>query len=484
MQFEREQTLGTTIDARGVCDVVWTRIVEADRTAPTDAPGSDGAAVAALRALFVETGILLAKGADRWPPSVRRRWREQAGCDPAGAIAAMASAGLCWRTSLLHDAGVWRGPASVWSAGALHLFLCELDPAAARADEPTADRAWVWSAPTDLLVRFSRGELSPLPWLLCIARTVERGGKLEAPALAARVREQAGKELDWELVEGVRALAVRTPTLPPATHTNAYLLGSAQALLVEPAPEDEDEIDALVRWVDEAIRRGVRPIAIVATHHHRDHVGAARALCARLSLPLWAHRETARRLASQLRVDRWLQDGDRIELAGAAPTRVQVLHTPGHAPGHLCLLEERTGALVAGDMVAGVGTILVDPDDGDMSAYLASLERLAALRPAVLLPAHGGPLRPAVEVLERYVTHRRWRERRVLDAVRERARPVLPHELLARVYDDVPSSAWPLAVRSVESHLLDLQRRGLLERRAEGWMALEHSEPRPADRTG
>ena len=98
-----------------------------------------------------------------------------------------------------------------------------------------------------------------------------------------------------EVVGAVRMLPLRTPTLAPATHTNSFLVGAGRAILVEPATPYPDELERAVGWVAEERRRGIEPVAIVATHHHPDHIGGARALASRLALPLWAHRLTAAR---------------------------------------------------------------------------------------------------------------------------------------------------------------------------------------------
>jgi glyoxylase-like metal-dependent hydrolase (beta-lactamase superfamily II) len=108
--------------------------------------------------------------------------------------------------------------------------------------------------------------------------------------------------------------------------------------------------------------------------------------------------------------------------------------------------------------VAGLGTIVIDPPQGDMDAYLASLERLIELAPATLFPAHGPAIRDAAGKLREYVDHRLWREEKVLAAWNDGLRD--PREMLPRVYDDTPEKAWPLAARQIVAHLERLRRRG------------------------
>jgi glyoxylase-like metal-dependent hydrolase (beta-lactamase superfamily II) len=125
--------------------------------------------------------------------------------------------------------------------------------------------------------------------------------------------------------------------------------------------------------------------------------------------------------------------------------------------------------MIAGDMVAGKGTILVEPQDGDMEAYLASLQQMAGYEPSVLIPAHGGPIDDAVSRLEHYHAHRLRREAKVLGALSNLGRAATASELVPQAYDDAPKSVWPLAALSVEAHLIKLVRDGVVRRDGGGW---------------
>lgn len=267
----------------------------------------------------------------------------------------------------------------------------------------------------------------------------------------------------------IQMLPVRTPTLPPATHTNTFLVGTKEAVIVEPATPYREEQDLMVEWVQAARLKGVEPVAILATHHHPDHVGGAMALRERLQLPLWAHAMTAQRLDGIVDIDMLIQDGERIVLDGPTPTALSALHTPGHAPGHLCFIDEATGMMIAGDMVASVGTIIVEPTDGDMLLYLESLRKMSVLEPTALLPAHGDVIPQPQAILSFYIEHRLMRERKVLEALESRGKPSRPRHLVEKAYDDTPKHLWPLALRSIESHLIKLERESRVLKEGDRW---------------
>ncbi|HEX5757742.1 MAG TPA: MBL fold metallo-hydrolase, partial [Thermoanaerobaculia bacterium] len=226
---------------------------------------------------------------------------------------------------------------------------------------------------------------------------------------------------------------------------------------------DAVELDRLHRALAAALEGpGRRLGGIWLTHHHADHVGGVEATRAAFGVPVLAHPATAERLAARgLRVDGTLEDGERVVLAGEPPLALRVVHTPGHARGHLCFFDEEGRTLVAGDLVAGVGTIVVDPPEGDMDDYLASLEKALALAPATLLPAHGPAIHGGAAKLREYLEHRLWREERVLAAWRDGLRT--PVAMLPTVYDDAPPEALPLAARQIEAHLTRLRRAGRLD---------------------
>lgn len=262
---------------------------------------------------------------------------------------------------------------------------------------------------------------------------------------------------------GIAVVPVRTPTLPPATHTNTYVVGEGRLSVFDPASPWDDQQALLADRIEHRMEAGEQVERIVLTHHHHDHVGGAVALRDWLAergvtVPIVAHPETTRLLHGILPVDTPWNDGQTVDCGGVA---LVGHHTPGHAPGHLVFRDRASGAMIAGDMVAGIGTIAIGPDDGHLGQYLASLEAMKALNPSVLLPAHGDPLRQPQALLDFYIAHRHSRTdqiRQVLVGLGE----ATPLELAAEVYAGVIEPRFfPLAAAQVLSHLRWMGEHGL-----------------------
>lgn len=260
---------------------------------------------------------------------------------------------------------------------------------------------------------------------------------------------------------------VRTPTRPPATHTCCYLIHtSKEIVVVDPGSPYEDEQEALAACLDEMIAEGRRVKEIIITHLHPDHIGGVTALIAHLGgrETVAAHAHTAEALSemhSDVHVDRTIADGDAITLEGEPQIRLTALHTPGHARGHLCFHDADRGVLLTGDNVLGVGSVLIDPPEGNMRDYLDSLNRMRSLpNLSVLLGGHGPAVATPYQKIDEYISHRLKREQNILAAVREGATD--PKQIVAKVYTDVSPKAYAMAERAVLAHLEKLREDGAI----------------------
>ncbi len=441
-----------------------------DDQLPHDGGAHARARVAGLRELFEETGILLAHGSERVDDDTLGELRDALLEGESDAVARFEGAGLRFRTAELVPIGRWITPAFAPVRYDTRFFAMRLT----RPIEPSLDLRELdeaeWVEAPEALARFSRAELLMTPPITALIRDLSADGRLDAEALRAVHGARAESSQRWEVVPHVQMLPFRTPTLPPATHTNSFLIGSGEVLLVEPATPDADERERMLAWVEEARRDGLRPVGIFLTHHHLDHVGAAAHLQELLELPLLGHAMTAQRLEGRVHLDRLIEPDERIVLAGPTEVVLRAIHTPGHAPGHLCLLEEASRVLIAGDMVASEGSILVEPSDGDMTLYLDSLRAMKALGASMLLPAHGMPIRDVDGLLDHFIAHRLDRERKVRGALG--AGPAQIMELVPIVYADTPPFLWPLAAQALEAHLIKLERDGMAARDGSGWSSI------------
>jgi glyoxylase-like metal-dependent hydrolase (beta-lactamase superfamily II) len=246
------------------------------------------------------------------------------------------------------------------------------------------------------------------------------------------------------------------------------LVGERELAIIDPGPDLPEHIEAIERAIDG------RPVAaIICTHTHRDHSPAATPLAEKIGAPIIGCAplvlETAGPRADaafdgDYRPDRVLDDGEAIVIDGRD---LAAIATPGHTSNHLCFAYQ--GALLTGDHVMGWSTTVVFPPDGDMAAYMASLDKLRQRDDRIYFPAHG----PAVTKPQQYVRglmgHRMQRERQILKLVGER--PLAISEIVASAYPGLDPRLVTAAGGSVFAHLLDLERRGLVQSDGNRWTA-------------
>lgn len=226
--------------------------------------------------------------------------------------------------------------------------------------------------------------------------------------------------------------------------TNTWVVGSDPTVVIDPGPEDDEHIEAVARTAGSIA-------AILLTHHHPDHAPAAAKLSLTSGAPVLAFEPEP----GETR----LPDGATVASDGGT---LRAVHAPGHTADHLVFLLEGTRALFTGDSVLGRGTSVIDPDEGNLADYLASLERMLSLDPSVIYPGHGPVVADARAKLLEYKEHRLQREREVLAQLRDGARSA--REMVPAIYAGYPPELHPLAARSVLAHLLKLEAEGRVTR--------------------
>ena len=212
------------------------------------------------------------------------------------------------------------------------------------------------------------------------------------------------------------------------------------------------------------------PLAqVLVTHGHSDHASGAAVLAQRMPHARFLKMAWPEWDAKYPVVWHPLADNDILE---AGDTSLRALHTPGHSPDHMCFWHEGTRSLFGGDLLQSGGTVWIPGNQyGDMSAYIASLERILALEPVRVFPAHGPVIDDPMRLLRNYIDHRREREEQVIDALRQG--DSTPHAMTMRIYKGLKEVLVPLARDSVAAHLRKLERDGRARREGDAWHIID-----------
>jgi endoribonuclease LACTB2 len=418
----------------------------------------------AARELFEELGVLLVQGGDSLTKGQRESLRDD-----------LESGRMTWSQLLNHYAlgldgndftfvGRWVTPPFSARRFDTWFFLVNCPQKQEPRVIPGELSEGEWIPANDAYERWSRSSELVAPPTLHALQTLAKG---ITPDLVGRflstpqAHGQTVRRIEFR--PSYVCFPVRTPTRPPATHTNCYLVYTSKEVVVfDPGSPYEEEQAALAEFVDELIDEGGNVSAIVLTHLHPDHVGGVQALKDHLggNVRVAAHSQTAEALES-LRVDTIITDDEILDFNGEPRIRLRALHTPGHARGHLCFHDEERGILLTGDNIVGLGSVLIDPPEGNMRQYLSSLDRLRSLSGLkVLFGGHGPPLTSPYQKIDEYIAHRLDREKRILEAVNAGA--ATPKEIVTRVYTDVSPKAHSMAERAVLAHLEKLRAEGLI----------------------
>jgi glyoxylase-like metal-dependent hydrolase (beta-lactamase superfamily II) len=250
----------------------------------------------------------------------------------------------------------------------------------------------------------------------------------------------------------VRRVVADNPGLLTGPGTNTYLVGIDEVAVIDPGPDTPAHVDAIVgASMSERVRW------VLLTHTHPDHWPAAAQIRRRTGAVVGAFKKLPKADDVSLDVDLALGDGDTVD---GTEFRLEVLHTPGHAPNHLCFLLDEERVLFTGDHVLNGTTTVVNPKrGGDMVEYLASLQRLRKLkRVARICPGHGDVIEDPGAVLDEYVAHRQLRERQILRLLAKEPRTI--KRIVDALYTETPDGLIEMARHQVHAHLIKLKGEG------------------------
>jgi glyoxylase-like metal-dependent hydrolase (beta-lactamase superfamily II)/8-oxo-dGTP pyrophosphatase MutT (NUDIX family) len=439
--------------------------------------------VAAVRECFEEAGVLLALDADHRPVAAARaealaRNRKRPFLD------LLEKENLFIPANQVAYYGHWITAPGRSRRFDTRFFVAQAPEGQQGSHDAAEALHHVWIRPQEALERGKRGEIDLVP---ATQHTLRDMGRFAEPRLAVEyARDQPeievnracwaqGKdgaqlfrradpqyfEIHWtdpqetgqstyDLVPGVpkrldgrvTRLIAPNPGMMTGPGTNTYLVGEQDLAVIDPGPDVESHIEKILQETKGRLKW------ILCTHTHIDHSPATAKLKAATGATVLGRPAPAGQDASFV-PDRVVADGDRLFLGGVA---FRAIHTPGHASNHLCYLLEDSKMLFTGDHIMQGSTVVINPPDGDMRQYLASLERLLAEDLAILAPGHGYLIGAPHKEVRRLIAHRLAREKKVLAAL-EKLRAASLEELLALVYDDVPARIHAVAARSLTAHL-------------------------------
>jgi glyoxylase-like metal-dependent hydrolase (beta-lactamase superfamily II) len=266
----------------------------------------------------------------------------------------------------------------------------------------------------------------------------------------------------------VRRVLAPNPSPFTFTGTQTYLVGRGEVAIIDPGPDLTQHIEALLSAIE-----GEQVVAILCTHNHRDHSPATRPLKEATGAPIVGCAQLVLEDGGtggdesfdwDYAADRVLADGEALSGPGWA---LQAIATPGHTSNHLCFALAEAGALFSGDHVMGWSTSIVSPPDGDMGAYMASLDKLLGRDERIYHPAHGPSVEEPQKLVRGLILHRRQREAQILREL-ERGEGSIPR-IVAALYAAIDPGLHPAAERSVLAHLIDLEARGLVTHEDGSW---------------
>jgi endoribonuclease LACTB2 len=431
--------------------------------------------VCAVRETFEETGLLLLRGGDKLTKGQRASLHDDLVSKRSSFKEILDDWGLWIDAADFHDAGVWITPKFSQLRFKTRFFFAVCPSKQSPYDAIDELCSCRFVTPSDALDEWrSKGVLMSPPVFIAFETSAEEadesGIRIQVAAESLKQRSQVtdGLITDVRVNPHIRVIPLETKTLPPATHTNCFIVGHRKFVVIDaasPYPAEQKRINNLV---GDLIEQGGECQAIITSHLHPDHFGGEGSLKQYIFerfgtvTPLTTHKLTASALEDKITFTHLVEDGEVFQLEDEYGDgfELMVLHTPGHAKGHLCFYDHQKGFLITCDNVLSNGTVVIAPPEGDMAEYLASLKRLIEL-PGLrsLCGSHGTAVFDAKTKISQNISHRHYRERQILSLMKAGK---FEDEILETIYEGLGSDLLPLARKTIQAHMFKINAEGLI----------------------
>lgn len=436
--------------------------------------------VSAVRECFEEVGVLLVKGGEKLTKGQRASLHDDLTSGRSSFKEILDDWNLWIDAEDFVYTGFWTTPQFSPIRFKTRFFIAtcpeKQTPYAAISEMQTPE----FITPQDALKRWENSEVLISPPVLISLQvlaeeenlsTDEHGFthiKTDFENKAKILRERSEKHdgiIDYlDLNPHITVFPLRTETLPPATHTNCFIVGNKEFIVIDAASKDETELAKLFELLDSMIESGAVCKEIIVSHLHQDHFGGETLLQKHLrekfglEIPISAHEITAKSLEGKVEFQKFITDEQIFTLKDkfGETFEIKALHTPGHARGHLCFYDESKCFLLSSDNVIATGSVVIAPPEGNMVDYLASLERIKNLpNLRFLCGSHGSAIFNGKAKIDEYIAHRLEREKQIIEAMKSGAK--MPCEIVEKVYVGLDEKLLKLAEKSVEAHLEKIQ---------------------------
>jgi glyoxylase-like metal-dependent hydrolase (beta-lactamase superfamily II) len=333
----------------------------------------------------------------------------------------------------------------------------------------------IWDQPKNFFEKFKKNIIQTSPPVLGVIRAltkhplvIEDHNGRNIPNLALELLNNndylpIGLQVPIEAHPGIEIIPFKSFTRPPATTTNLVVIGDEKKIIVDPGTHKPSEKKRLELIIDNWLDNGDEILFQVLTHHHKDHWDASMHLREKYDLPIAFHREFKSYLNSENLIhDIDLTDDYEVNLGmdnfNDIKWKIKIKNLPGHSKDHLVLLDQRFNALVSGDIISGIGTVIIE----DLEDYMNSLEYLRGVNVSTIFPGHGPIITDGSKVINDYISHRKVRGQMILQTIKNN-RKITISEITKLVYKDIPESFLIVAEEQVKIYMKYFLRKNLVK---------------------